>query len=72
MKRLLLVLLLVACKDQGPCDTEIVELVPGEPFFDIRLGLLERYEELGYECDSESIRDAQGRSIGTKYTCTKC
>jgi hypothetical protein len=73
MKRLVLLgFLLVACKDQGPCETEIIEAEYGSFYYDIQLRLIATYEEQGYDCDSESIRNGAGTRIGTKYTCTKC
>ena len=73
MRRIALVLLIfAACKDQGPCRTEVVEATFGTPLYDLQLGLVESFEREGWDCYSESIRNAFGNAIGTKYTCTKC
>jgi hypothetical protein len=73
MKRLALVFtLLVACADQGPCKTQIVEALYSDFLYDVKLDFVEQYEKQGYDCPSESIRNGAGTRIGTKYTCTKC
>ena len=74
MKRLLLVIaLLSACKDQGPCETVIIEAEYSSPVYELDVDRADRYEnDYGYDCVTESIRNGAGNRIGTKYTCTKC
>jgi hypothetical protein len=69
--RYLTILLILACRDQGPCETRIIEAEFG-PLYTFQVESVARYEEIGWDCVGESIRNAFGNSIGTKYTCTKC
>ena len=65
-------LLASACSnDDCMDDRRVVEVSGGTS----GLGevLLQQYRNDGYDCRSEgSIRDAFGRTIGTRYVCTKC
>jgi hypothetical protein len=72
MKYLLLILLVSGCKLTCQDVTRTLELVPGDPFFDVNISLLDAYQKQGYDCDYVAIRDGFGRSIGDRWTCTKC
>ena len=75
--RLLIAILLVGlagCDSLSGCDedTRIFEgLYDGfhDSYRDI---IVPAWEERGYDCVSESIRNAFGTRIGTKWTCTGC
>lgn len=58
------------CRDK----TETLEymLADGEATIQLVIGLVERFEDQGYDCSSEAIRNGSGQTIGRKYTCTKC
>lgn len=70
MRRILLLsLLLVAC---DPCDEQErkIEVAFGDAFDELEL---EFARDAGWECQREgSLRDGFGRTIGTRYRCTKC
>lgn len=79
MERILAVLGLAvlcnACGVFGGCElqTQTLELVYSDTFYDIRLKLLNDYRADGWSCkDDGAIRDGFGRTIGTRYVCTKC
>ena len=71
MRYLAILLIFAACKDQGPCERRVIEAEYG-PFYTFQVEIVASYEEMGWDCTGESIRNAFGNSIGTKYTCTKC
>jgi len=69
-----LVLALSACSNPFGCDedTRTVDVVPGDGFSTVALGIVDGLRQQGYRCDGVTLRNALGRSIGTTYTCTKC
>lgn len=69
-----LVIVLSGCDSVFGCkqETQVIEVVPGDPFFNSRLAILDGYKANGWHCTSEAIRNASGQSIGDRYTCTKC
>lgn len=68
-----LLIVLPACNPFGCEDlTRTVDLVPGDPFFNVNASLLETYQGKGYDCDYVAIRNGAGQSVGDRWTCTKC
>lgn len=54
-------------------ERQVVETEFGSIFYDLQRARLDTYRRQGFDCRSDgSIRDAFGRSIGTRYVCTKC
>lgn len=64
-----------ACENPfGGCEerTQIVEVVWGDSFEEVREAMLARLKADGWKCHSEAIRNAFGTEIGVKHTCTIC
>jgi hypothetical protein len=59
---------ITGCKE----DRQVVEVDFGSTFFEIQQRIVDSWRARGYNCEGESVRNAFGRTIGTKYTCTKC
>lgn len=74
----LLAVLLVGgtgCDSLAGCDEDVqrFEATYDDTFYDFyRDTILPRWEEQGYDCDSEPLRNAFGTRIGTRWTCTGC
>jgi hypothetical protein len=71
---LISVLILTACENPFGCkqETESLEALYNSPFYAITADIVAGYEEQGWDCDSQAIRDGQGRAVGDRWTCTKC
>jgi len=72
---IVLVVLLAGCRSPFGCDekTRVVEVEYSGPFTKSQQAILDRYRDQGWECASDgAIRDAFGRTIGTRYACTIC
>ena len=69
-----LCLFAAGCENPFACEDkrEVVDVVGGDPFWESRMRLVQAYEDQGYDCTGEDIRNGFGNRIGTRYTCTKC
>lgn len=69
------VVLSTACMTE-PCtlETKTFEYLYSDipQFIELQETWLRFAIEDGFNCSSETIRNAFGRSIGTKWTCTRC
>ena len=77
MRYLLLLVLasLVSCGIFSPCreQTDTIELVWDDPFYEVRADILADRRAAGWDCtETEGIRNAFGKSIGTRYHCRMC
>ena len=65
----------IGCNIIAPCTqrTRIVEITSSlASLVILHYAQVNRYRQEGWDCSSESIRNAFGGWIGTKYTCTIC
>ena len=75
MAALTLALILWACSTE-PCtvETKIFEILYSDLpiYIELQEDWVRFAKEDGFDCPSETLRNAFGRAIGTKWTCTRC
>lgn len=76
MRRLVMMAVLVMAGCSNPfCseDRRVVEVTRDPILRGLEQHQLDTYRRQGYDCRSDgSVRDGFGRSVGTRYVCTKC
>lgn len=79
MRRAIILASIVAATSWGAtaCDScddhvAVVEVVPGEFGAALSRDIVRSYEQQGYRCVAEPLRNAFGARIGDRYTCTGC